>query len=199
MHPIIWYAAHHAKPEPEVYLFFYPVRPSPFPSFSSPPFFLFHLLPGREVVRQIQLRNLGSGIRHMHRPDTLPGPYMHHGCCCKYPISVYRQNLKIVTDIIVLECTVSSPCSCLLNLTWLFFSFVITTSTLGCLQPESVEGPPCSRSGGGGLTYAQGPHVSMVKIFWARARADVWRLLFCKKDSKVTIKKGRQKIEGQLL
>jgi len=39
----------------------------------------------------------------------------------------------------------------------------------------------------GGSCYVRG------KIFWARA--DVWRLLF----SKVTTKKGRQKIDGQLL
>ena len=49
------------------------------------------------------------------------------------------------------------------------------------------------RTRGRGGTFAQGLMLGMGKIFWTRA--DVWRLLFCK----VTTKKGRQKIEGQLL
>ena len=46
--------------------------------------------------------------------------------------------------------------------------------------------------GRGGLTYAQGPHVTYVKNFLGACRR---RLLFCK----VMSKKGRQKIESQLL
>ena len=56
---------------------------------------------------------------------------------------------------------------------------------------EPVERPPPPSLSGSRML--RGLMLRMGKIFWARA--DVWRLLFCK----VTTKKGRQKIEDQLL
>ena len=61
------------------------------------------------------------------------------------------------------------------------------------LEAEPVERPPVPPVGGGAHVCAGASCYDMGKFFWARA--DVGRMLFCK----VTTKKGRQKIEGQLL
>ena len=75
-----------------------------------------------------------------------------------------------------------------------------------------MEGPPVLLGRGGGLTYAQGPHVTKVNFFGRVQMYDgccsVCKVTTKKSPERVTrilrakvttTKKGRRKIEGQLL